>query len=1236
MEELDLLESILPALETYDAHDLVAGFGALQLVPANADQLLQLEVAAAAAASLPVVYGHTAVSNQRWRAIANVALDTFPALATLSDPLAHPFTEALTFDGGSYVVFPGLDADAPYILRRLVSAIFLMQPRVPDADFNRSAYQAVRGGLIVSNEVARRVGLRRNLGPDSSPSERVTVPFPEPFERLKSAVCFSSEELEALLRSAGLGLNAIDPLVCDAGAPSIVYQTMAPLPMLLTPIVCFDDRLVVASPGALLIALRHRLIQFALEHGQLDELADRYHHAVVSNVETSIETYLDCSALPIVPFDFENPAIENSFFDFDFDKILNVVVITDRVDGYDPATPFGIWDAASLVDLAQQRLQDIEAHVFAVAPPGRANAILHLIVVQGAGRTHFYGIDEPQEPVYAPRLGLSASGLEIVAMRMAGEPLALWQFVKASDAANTTVGVMSTDTLDEFAYYLSHDESFYLGDDSPPTMLMVPPGGAGSLLREVLDRFDPHAVVGPVDDALVDVVRRKRDERIPGYAPRRPLGYLALYSEALHVNVWIVGPENLQDPRYVGLYNNFGRMLLYWIWQFAPSLNPLLQVDVGASDPIVVHLEVIPDEAWFDADQEASPTGTPIECHVDGPSLRLRISAAGLPDLVGPDNTGEREVLRIFLRAFLDLAGRWTLPVSEDEIGAMLDLHAPVGLKKMVLFTPSSSNLPLDNRGLGHARTVQASETHRVLDEIGRFLIQERGLRVGPIPDVQRVGILNAVFARLFAELERIVTTLSPTGLLEYLVTSNETLLTRQASMRLTTPTYMACFASEAEVVTELAAEIPNLATTLSASRFLIEYVSARPPCGVRQISNALYDRLVALASEMINRAFASDVIHHGLADIPLDVTPSERLGMERGAHEAAMRSFSSEHTFGEISRSHEDFESYWQGEAHPEARDRLAEIDDPSLEEFGLTVRDLLAFLRTTIDLGERLSGVTKSMPLRDCVAGASKVLAWPPDRVRQALEVFAARPRADFQQPPAPFETRDVFPGNFSRRLSYLRKPLLVRPTRADDEELVWGNRNVYLSGKYLWHLILNGRFEAQSAAMQAAVSRLQSEESDAFNQRVFDLFDTPPNSLAKMKVTAVGGLPIARPNGEDLGDVDVLVADVPSRRLIAIEAKDLAGARTPSEVVNEIDQLFKSKGKNRSTVEKHGDRIDWLRTHLPQVLAWLGVPGADASEWTVEPLIVLDKETPAPLLAGVTMPVVTYYRLRAERAR
>jgi hypothetical protein len=113
------------------------------------------------------------------------------------------------------------------------------------------------------------------------------------------------------------------------------------------------------------------------------------------------------------------------------------------------------------------------------------------------------------------------------------------------------------------------------------------------------------------------------------------------------------------------------------------------------------------------------------------------------------------------------------------------------------------------------------------------------------------------------------------------------------------------------------------------------------------------------------------------------------------------------------------------------------------------------------------------------------------------------------------------------------------------------------------------------------------------------------------------------------------DVLVADPAARRLRAVEAKDLAVARTPAELANELVETFQSRGGHQAAIDRHVERVDWLRDHLADVLNWLGLGSDNPALWTVEGLFVLDIELMSPHLIHAPLPVLTYRELRAELA-
>src|SRR5262249_26059853 len=152
---------------------------------------------------------------------------------------------------------------------------------------------------------------------------------------------------------------------------------------------------------------------------------------------------------------------------------------------------------------------------------------------------------------------------------------------------------------------------------------------------------------------------------------------------------------------------------------------------------------------------------------------------------------------------------------------------------------------------------------------------------------------------------------------------------------------------------------------------------------------------------------------------------------------------------------------------------------------------------------------------------------LGWERGRIAQAIDLFALRSRPDFLTPTDGFDRAEVYPWRFNRRLSHVRKPLLVR-SAADGDSVVWGVRTVRRAASYLNSLCTGGRLIARTRAMRQAMGAFHRHRGQQFNLRVAQLYKTVRGLLVRERVKKVGRLRIARANGQDLGDVDVLVAD------------------------------------------------------------------------------------------------------------
>jgi len=115
---------------------------------------------------------------------------------------------------------------------------------------------------------------------------------------------------------------------------------------------------------------------------------------------------------------------------------------------------------------------------------------------------------------------------------------------------------------------------------------------------------------------------------------------------------------------------------------------------------------------------------------------------------------------------------------------------------------------------------------------------------------------------------------------------------------------------------------------------------------------------------------------------------------------------------------------------------------------------------------------------------------------------------------------------------------------------------------------------------------------------------------------------------------GDIDVLAVNPKARRVTVIECKNLAVSGMPHEISNELENLFRGRSGKTSGAERHQKRVGWVRDHLDEVLAWLGLKRS--GRWKVESLIVIDRELMSPYIWKSSVSVKSFGELEKELAK
>ena len=159
-------------------------------------------------------------------------------------------------------------------------------------------------------------------------------------------------------------------------------------------------------------------------------------------------------------------------------------------------------------------------------------------------------------------------------------------------------------------------------------------------------------------------------------------------------------------------------------------------------------------------------------------------------------------------------------------------------------------------------------------------------------------------------------------------------------------------------------------------------------------------------------------------------------------------------------------------------------------------------------------------------------------------------------------------------------------------------------------LLRLSFSGRLRATTPEMKSFVSAIANREGSHFNDQVAELFTYPALTVRKKvdKIPGTSGL-------KNVGDLDVLVANPDRKHLYVVECKNLSNARTPHERKLELENLFGGARVTNPIVQRHSERLKWVKANLAAVLRWLDL--GDPKGWKVDAQIVVDQPLMAPYL-------------------
>jgi len=309
-----------------------------------------------------------------------------------------------------------------------------------------------------------------------------------------------------------------------------------------------------------------------------------------------------------------------------------------------------------------------------------------------------------------------------------------------------------------------------------------------------------------------------------------------------------------------------------------------------------------------------------------------------------------------------------------------------------------------------------------------------------------------------------------------------------------------------------------------------------------------------------------------------------------------------------------------------------LTEYETAFKAEFGVTMTRIVEFHRCLTLLGFRQKTAVPHLRLSEFKSKLEDVLGWSSTEIDSATKLFSLVPRGKWEKAPDGFDVKkDIWPWRYNRRLSYVRRPLIIGPEPKDDPMVFWGPRHTEEASKQLLALVTRGRYklcEHSSKEMKTLIGRIRDEAGKAFTNEVEKWFDENTDWQVESEVPIGPGEALNSQN--DLGDIDILAIDRINKRIFSIECKNVNYGRNSREIANEIERLMGGKEVSDSWIKKHFKRSEWLRNNIGILSS---VYNLQSESFKVRSFFLTAEELPATYVRDMPLPFVSFTHLRRK---
>lgn len=1110
----------------------------------------------------------------------------------MEDPAEDVFVTLVNTPRGNFRIFEGIREGTGFHLQRVLNVV----ERMPDRGRFSRIRSCVHSMLLLSEEIAKRAGVRENLLGREMPINALSADVVDKLSRSRDLIRFTEEDIDRL--GIPQEMLAEFAFVPDSRT-ELAKQSIGHTDLERRPIALNAGSAHLLLPTAIASAITRFVVESVLSMG-LGETFEAALSAEFAELFDQTPILGGPTRAPLIFQKTKAGRISAVTSMLDPGRLLHIVFFVDGLEGFLEDGVGGTnTDPAALSSAVSGFLGHAAAE--AEKEVGFLGGIC-LLVGCGLGRNLILSVDS-EPPKHWRFETISAYDLATLSWVPNFDRFSFWRLLDSVDAIEregaalvNVNGLLNLVACSERlnGHLVPHGE-LPDGFIAPGTQALVaiPQNAIRELRQQVLIEWNPRRVLNT--DGLWVKARKispsefAEDRAAPLYGSEDDLWDRKL--RAVYVALrrpWWIGiasPKGAPGDAVFRLW----MMLCTWLRRAAPILDdayPALPTGPISFDVTFEEvLGTIRDSAIPKSYDELRPviqTSAERNC----PKIRIKVGKGFDDGLIQPENVAERLLVENLVAGTAAVAGELDDSMKREALAGRIcansqarSMHRlPVRSFRDVVASEADANpihvKPLDNGAL--------------LIGLGwRVRSRESGALISGVPDCTLY--LNSLLLAVLDEVCFDLKSLDRRSFVREVLSNHEVAARNRDVWSRTAQANMAMHEDKEGALRTIVRHQSELNGCFVGSRILLEAAICECPLqGGRSPGRLDLSRLMALVLAAHHYGGWSDAIHWGAMEPRLRITPLGDIHMKPSYIDDVYEPFG--RVGGEMAVK-EAADSYAMMYATDKGRASFEDVCGAEFlaawaAEFGVSLSGFLAFVDRMEDLGSGSPKLILELPRSAILAMLSSAAGFSPEDASEALDMFLSKPRANWRNVDGQFTNKDWYPWRFRRRLSILRRPL-IQIDGADDPTIILAPgllREAFAANVSWFHKGEIPSTQALSTLMRKWIGHANNVQRSKFNYTVADrMRELGWEARPEIKLTEILGRPLDR----NYGDIDVLAWRRDSGRVLAIECKDVQYLKTLGEVA---EQLADFGGEVRSN-----GKPDHLRRLLNRLEVLAADPGA-----------------------------------------